>query len=43
MIIGKRLFPSVSPSTKANDPVCDWLEERPSISSLIFFTITSLL
>lgn len=39
MMIGSLRFPSVSPNTKAKEPVCDWLEESPNISSLIFFKV----
>ena len=35
MIIGSLLFPVASPSTRANEPDWDWLEESPSISSFI--------
>jgi hypothetical protein len=30
-------LPSDSPNTKAKEPDCDWLDESPRISSLIFF------
>jgi len=36
MMMGKRLLPGVSPNTNAKEPDCDWLEESPSISNLIF-------
>ena len=36
--MGNRRFPSVSPSTKAKEPVCDWLDDNPNISNFIFFT-----
>ena len=38
MMIGKRRLPRSSPSTSANDPDCDWLEDNPNISNLILST-----
>ncbi len=38
MMIGSRRLPATSPSTKAKEPACDWLEERPNISSSILST-----
>jgi hypothetical protein len=38
IIMGNRRLPPSSPNTKAKEPVCDWLEDNPNISSLILLT-----
>jgi len=36
-MMGRRRLPPFSPRISAKEPDCDWLDERPRISSWIFF------
>src|SRR5919112_4444808 len=39
MMMGKRRLPPFSPKISAKEPDCDWLDDRPRISSWIFFKV----